>query len=100
LGKIGNIASVNLNGIECGTAWTFPYRVEITKALLKGNNHLIINVTNTWANRLIGDQNLPPEKRITNTIAPVSKLQGKSLYESGLLGPVTINISSTQPFRK
>jgi alpha-L-rhamnosidase len=90
LGKVANIASVIVNGINCGVAWTYPYQVDVTKAIKQGTNQLSISVSNTWANRLIGDARLPVEKRITNTTAPF-RLQGKPLLEAGLLGPVTIN---------
>ncbi|GAB3996909.1 glycosyl hydrolase [Spirosoma daeguense] len=89
LGRIANIANVTLNGHSCGTVWTAPYRIDITKFLKSGQNQLTINVSNTWANRLIGDQFLPETKRITRTTAPF-RLQGKPLLEAGLLGPVRI----------
>jgi len=88
LGHVANIAQVSVNGIDCGVAWTPPYRVEITSAIKPGNNRVVIEVTNTWANRLIGDHLLPEDKRITWTTAPY-RLDGK-LLEAGLLGPVTI----------
>jgi hypothetical protein len=78
-----------VNGIYCGTAWTAPYRVNIAKALKPGVNRLKIAVTNTWANRIMGDHNLPEDKRITWTNAPY-RLEGKSLLPAGLLGPVTL----------
>ncbi len=53
-GKICDIATVRLNGVECGTIWTAPYRADITAALKKGINELEIEVTNTWANALKG----------------------------------------------
>jgi hypothetical protein len=89
LGKVANIAEVKLNGVPCGVAWTYPFRVDISKALKQGNNQLTIEVSNTWANRMIGDRRLPEEKRITRTTAPY-RLEGKPLLEAGLLGPVTI----------
>jgi hypothetical protein len=89
LGKVANIAEVYVNGTSCGVAWTPPYRVDVTKALKKGKNEIKIEVTNTWANRLIGDQKLPEDQRITWTRAPF-RLQGKSLLEAGLFGPVTL----------
>ncbi|GAA0540641.1 glycosyl hydrolase [Chitinophaga japonensis] len=89
LGDVANIAEVRLNGMPCGIAWTPPYRVDITQALRPGRNHLRIEVTNTWANRLIGDQALPEAQRITRTTAPY-RLEGKPLLRAGLLGPVTI----------
>lgn len=89
LGRVGDIAEVKVNGVSCGTAWTAPFRLEITGALKKGNNELEINVTNTWANRLIGDLNLPEDKRIAHTTATI-RLQGKPLAPAGLLGPVML----------
>lgn len=88
LGHVANIARVVLNGVDCGVAWTPPYRVEITSAIKPGNNVLRIDVTNTWANRLMGDHLRPESKRSTWTTAPYH-LDGK-LLEAGLLGPVTI----------
>ena len=89
LGKVANLAEVFVNGISCGVAWTAPYRVEITKALRPGTNSLRIDVTNTWANRMIGDHRLAEEKRITKTISPY-RLEGKPLLEAGLIGPVEV----------
>ncbi|POY39487.1 DNA-binding protein [Flavobacterium alvei] len=89
LGTIANIAEVSINGKDCGTLWTFPYKVDVSNALKKGKNTIIIKITNTWANRLIGDQKLPKEERLTWTTAPF-RLEGNSLLKAGLLGPVTI----------
>ncbi len=89
LGNVANIASVFLNGMDCGTIWTAPYRALISNAIRKGKNTLQIAVTNTWANRLIGDQRLPLENQLTETTSPI-KLAGKPLLPAGLLGPVTI----------
>ena len=91
LGSVDNIASVNLNGIDCGVAWTAPYRVDISKALQSGRNHLEIKVANTWSNRLIGDHALPKEKRQTWTKAPFApNLEGRDLLPAGLKGPVKL----------
>ena len=91
LGAFSSIAEVKINGIECGTLWTAPFELEVSKALKQGENKIEIQVTNTWANRLIGDSKLPVEKRITNTTAPF-RLAGKPLNPAGLFGPVTIKI--------
>jgi hypothetical protein len=89
LGRVDDIADVYVNGKFCGTAWTFPFRVNIGKALKNGRNEVKIAVSNTWANRLIGDHALPEDKRITWTNA-VFRLEGKPLLPSGLLGPVKL----------
>ncbi|HPR31127.1 MAG TPA: hypothetical protein PLK12_03485, partial [Prolixibacteraceae bacterium] len=90
LGSVHNLAEVTVNGKVCGIVWTHPYRVEITTALQKGENILEIGVTNTWANRLIGDHPLRKEERLTWTTAPYV-LEGKPLLPAGLLGEVTID---------
>lgn len=91
LGEFSSIAEVKINRINCGTLWTAPYRLEISKAIKKGENQISIEVTNTWANRLIGDSKLPENKRITKTTAPF-RLEGKALNPAGLLGPVVIQV--------
>jgi hypothetical protein len=84
-----NLADVYVNEVHCGVAWTFPYRVNISKALKNGINNMRIDVSNTWANRLIGDHALPEDKRITWTNA-VYRLDGKPLLPAGLTGQVQI----------
>lgn len=87
--SIYNIATVKVNGIDCGTIWTFPYRLDISKAVKSGENAIEITVTNTWANRLIGDEKLPASERITWTTAPF-RLEGKPLLPAGLVGEVKV----------
>jgi hypothetical protein len=41
--------------------------VELSAVARARSNDLEIEVTNLWPNRLIGDQQLPPEKRLTRT---------------------------------
>jgi hypothetical protein len=89
LGQVANIAEIRLNDLPCGTAWTPPYRIEVTKALRNGSNKLEIAVTNTWANRLIGDAKLPLNERVTSTTAPPFPEDAK-LLPAGLLGPVSL----------
>jgi hypothetical protein len=95
LGAFSSIAEVKVNGIDCGTLWTAPFELEISKALKIGENKIEIQVTNTWANRLIGDSKLPVDKRITNTTAPF-RLGGKPLNPAGLFGPVVLKIEEKQ----
>jgi hypothetical protein len=91
LGGVSDIASVTLNGKDCGTAWTSPFRVEITSALRRGANTLEIRVANTWNNRLVGDRGVSPSKRKTWTNAP-DRSENSPLLHAGLLGPVTVLI--------
>ncbi|WP_140485508.1 glycosyl hydrolase [Flavobacterium sp. GSA192] len=92
LGSIANMAEVIVNGKDCGTIWTFPYKTDISQALKKGKNTIIIKITNTWANRLIGDQKLPEKERLTWTTAPYRLVESENLLKAGLLGPVTLKI--------
>ena len=89
LGKVCNLATVRVNGIDCGTVWTAPYRADITSALKKGTNELEIEVTNTWANALKGvDEGKAPYDGIW-TNAKYRK-QEDTLLPAGLLGILTI----------
>jgi len=47
---------VIVNGTDCGVAWHLPFRLDVTTALKPGVNTVEVAVTNTWANRLIGDE--------------------------------------------
>jgi len=91
LDSVCNIATVKINGIDCGTIWTKPYELDIKKALKQGENKIEIEVTNTWHNRLIGDNLLLPEKRLTFTTAPF-RLKDKPLLPAGIIGEVKIII--------
>ncbi len=89
LGVVKNLAQVRLNGRDLGTVWTVPFRVDITDCVKPRDNRLEVTVVNLWPNRLIGDQQLPPEQRRTYT--NITKFKKDSpLLPSGLLGPVRI----------
>jgi len=93
LGNIGNVAVVRLNGVKLGILWCAPWRVEITEAVKPADNELEIDVINLWANRVIGDLNLPKKDRLTQTHDGFrfDFLTGNTpLLTSGLLGPVQI----------
>jgi hypothetical protein len=93
LGEVQNLAEVTLNGNDLGVLWTRPFRVDVSDALRAGKNDLLVKVTNLWPNRLIGDQFLPPEKRIARTNAQHFK-KDSPLTRSGLLGPVRIRAAA------
>ena len=89
LGDVRQLAEVRLNGKPLGVVWSPPFRVNIAEAARPTDNKLQIEVVNFWPNRIIGDDALPVEKRLTRT--NIRKLtQGTALMESGLLGPVRI----------
>ncbi|GHT40649.1 hypothetical protein AGMMS49965_09230 [Bacteroidia bacterium] len=113
LGTVKNMARVRLNGKDLGTVWTFPWQVDITKAVKKGDNELEIEVVNLWPNRLIGDEFLPDDEP-ANGQWPEWLTDGKPrtsgrytfttwkhfdknspLLESGLIGPVKVFRATT-----
>ncbi len=93
LGEVKSLARVHLNGQDLGVVWCAPWRVDITRAAKSQGNNLAIEVVNTWANRLIGDAKLPPEKRFTWTAVPTLG-PNSPLLPAGLLGPVRIVVES------
>ncbi|MEI6143323.1 MAG: glycosylhydrolase-like jelly roll fold domain-containing protein, partial [Mariniphaga sp.] len=93
LGKVEDVAEVRLNGKKLGILWCPPWRVEITGTVKPSGNSLEIDVINLWANRVIGDLNLPKDKRFTKTHDGFrfDMIKGNTpLLDSGLLGPVRI----------
>lgn len=92
LGEVNNIAEVYVNDSYCGTAWTYPNRVQISNAIKKGNNKLRINVVNTWANKIKGvyEGHVNDNKIWTN--APY-RLENQPLQPSGLLGPLSVFVT-------
>jgi (4-O-methyl)-D-glucuronate---lignin esterase len=92
LGDVKNLAHVTVNGKDLGVVWHTPYRVDVTSALKPGTNALTIKVTNSWVNRLIGDQQPGATKY---TYADVKPYKANSpLLPSGLLGPVRFYAAS------
>lgn len=107
LGKVKNMARIKLNGKDLGVVWTAPWRVDIS-GILKKKNKLSIEVVNLWPNRLIGDEQKPfdgvvndqwpawllnNQPRTSGRYTFTSSQPYKAdtpLFESGLLGPVTI----------
>jgi hypothetical protein len=118
LGKLYDIAELEVNGQRVGVLWHPPYCSDITSFLKTGANTLRIHVTNNWANRLIGDEQYPedfewtdknqglramtglPEWFINNQPRPVKERKtfvpwyyfkkDSPLYPAGLLGPVKL----------
>jgi len=117
LGKVQVMAAVKVNGKDLGVLWKPPYRVDVTEAFRTGDNTLEIGVANLWINRMIGDEELAedsdrnpdgtlkawpqwvlegkpsPTGRFTFTSWRLWK-KGEKLVESGLVGPVTLHIST------
>jgi len=113
LGRVEVLAEVSLNGQSLGTWWKPPFAADVTPLLHAGRNRLEVAVTNLWVNRLVGDEQLPPDAEFvgkmlkewpawyrdgqprpeTGRVAFATwKHFGKDspLLPSGLLGPVRI----------
>ncbi|MDR0749127.1 MAG: glycoside hydrolase family 2 [Tannerellaceae bacterium] len=88
--KVRHMAKVKINGVYAGGTWTPPYRVDITKFVKDGQpNSIEVEVVNTWANRLIGDQFLPKEKRKVDSRNNPWRTTSER-QPSGLIGSVKI----------
>lgn len=93
LDGVCDVATVTVNGKDCGIVWTAPYSVDITDALSKGKNTLQIDVTNTWANALLGaDEGKAPFDGIW-TNGKYRRAE-KTLIPAGLTGPLTLSITT------
>ena len=119
LGAVKNFAEVSVNGQDFGVLWKPPFRLNITAAAKPGVNRLAVKVTNLWPNRLIGDEQLPPDCEwdgkqlkawpqwlLDGQPSPTGRLtfttwhhwtKGSPLLESGLLGPVTLRTAEVLP---
>ena len=126
LGKVlGATAQVRVNGRDVGTVWCAPWRVKIPAGVLQvGANTVEIDVTNVWRNRLVGDEQEPPDVDFarapypggdmmlsypgwfTNGLAARPSKRRKcfttwrhftadsKLVPSGLVGPVRVHVDS------
>jgi hypothetical protein len=122
LGRVKNFATVTLNGRELAVLWKEPFRVDVTNAIRPRRNRLEVKVTNLWVNRIIGDEQLPPDAEwngVTLKGWPDWLKDGKPrpktgrftfttwkfwnkdspLLESGLLGPVVLKSVKGQVIR-
>ena len=100
LGRVGNVAEVELNGAAVGTCWMRGQLRDITQAVRPGQNQLVIRVTNTLINRASGltDPVPIPENLVPHygrgTTPYTASFRGPAgfapLPASGLLGPVRI----------
>ncbi len=122
LGGVQVMARIRLNGLDLGTVWKAPYRVDVTKTLKAGENQLDIRVVNLWVNRMIGDEQLPEDsdRNANGTLkrwpqwleeglpSPTGRgsfttwrlwKKDSPLQPSGLLGPVQILAAKEVPIR-
>ena len=103
LGKVGDIAEVELNGEKVGVAWMWPYRLDITNAVHAGKNKLVVLVTNQLVNYVSGLKEAPEvpielQPRLGKADPSIYKqssiakkdMSQTDLPPSGLMGPVQI----------
>jgi len=129
LGRVHDLARVTLNGKDLGVVWQAPFALDITSAIKTGENQLEVAVTNTWHNRLVGDEQFPadfewgedrgdrghamkayPEWFLKNQPRPEPgrkcfvvwyyHRKDTKLLPAGLLGPVTLNPVSLSPAKQ
>jgi hypothetical protein len=90
LGRVRDIARVVLNGVDCGVAWTEPFRADITAAVQSGSNALEVQVATPWRNRLIAEASTPTGAvfaPMTHVFEPTA-----APLPAGLDGPVALLI--------
>jgi len=100
LEEVHNMASVKINEVEMGVVWLKPYAINVSKTLKTGINKIEIKVATNWANRIIGDLQLPGNERTTwsNTLHSYSGWGNQNklytpnspLVNSGLVGQVLL----------
>ena len=95
LPAVYDVAAVKLNGKACGIVWTAPYEVDVTEAIRRGENELIIEVQNTWANALRGaDTGKAPYRHIwTNA---TYRRASEELLPAGMVGTLHLKTIRTK----
>ena len=98
LGNLSKIGDVWLNDQHLGITWTKPFRFDVTRILKPGENTLVIEIANTWSNRLKGDA--VTGEHYTSTNMKTTNVYGLNyeyvpwkdvpLIRSGLFGPVKL----------
>ena len=81
LGEVNDIASIILNGKNVGVTWCAPWRIDISSAIIAGENQLEIKVANRWINRLLGDSQEPDAN--VRTVKFENGLMGGKEYKAG-----------------
>ncbi len=96
LGKVNHSARVLINGQDLGVLWSTPFKVKVGSYLRKGENELVVEVTNLMANRIrdmdikgIEWRNYHEINFVTVQYRPFDA-SGWEVMPSGLEGPVTI----------
>ncbi|MDD4537528.1 MAG: glycosyl hydrolase [Lentisphaeria bacterium] len=116
LGKVRNLAEVELNGRVVDLLWKQPFACDVSKNLQEGPNRLVIRVTTLWVNRLIGDarndEPVPTVKGWPQWVIDDRPNSGKGhfsystwkgwqkddqLVPAGLIGPAALRCQELRP---
>jgi hypothetical protein len=127
LGRVGEIAEVELNGRAAGVTWMPPHRLDVTTLVQPGRNALVVRVTNLLISQIAGLSSIAPMPRDLvadygealepmpgqlrgdpepayardwRILVPVLEAKERNyspLPESGLLGPVRIAFLGSDP---
>lgn len=90
LGEVREVATIRVNGKPIATLWHPPFRARIDAPLHPGENTVEIDVSNLWANRLIGDSQ-PGARRYTQSNIVTYKSDSR-LLPSGVLSQPAVYV--------
>jgi len=92
LGTVHGVARVWVNGVDCGIAWTAPYRVDVSAAWREGGNDVRVEVAVPWRNRLIAEATRPTGE----IFAPMTQVFSVDAVPrpAGIAGPVTLLVNT------
>lgn len=93
LGAVADMAEVSLNGRSLGVLWRAPFSVDLGSAVRPGENTLEIKVTNTWHNRLVGDEQEPADLEW----GPERKFSGKDVGRPFARFPAWLRENAARP---
>ena len=96
LGEVREVAVVRINGNVADTLWKQPYVTRIDEFVRPGVNHIEVDVTNLWHNRLVGDAGKEEHERTTRTNIQTKYRQNMPLLPSGIVGPVSIRLEENR----
>lgn len=86
LGKVMNMARLTINGHEMPLMWKSPFCCDVTDYVRPEENEIMVEVTNLWPNRMIGDEQEPDDlewsEPLVYTYAPGSPEVGRYLLSN------------------
>lgn len=107
LGTVHEVAAVRVNGVEAGTVWMQPYRLDISEQVRAGQNSVQIEVVNLLWNYATGLEKptpIPAELQAHygaawdqkyngwGSLQAIKRIKKNDRLPSGLIGPVIVRI--------